>query len=281
MIIPVAIYGLSPDMDPLMALAAQHGLFVLEDDAQCFLGTYKDRIVGSIGHAASFSFQSSKHMTSGEGGMITTNDPELAERIRRFNSLGYAAVGAAAGKGKITRDTIQDPAYERHASVGWNYRLPELCAAVALGQTERLQELVAARVQAARLYAEAARGCAWLAPQAAPAGYGHAYWTYVLKLDNRGAFTWYDFRAKYRELGGDGIYAAWHLTYLEPAFRGKQFQAPGGTMPAGGQTCEPGLCPVAESLQPNLLQFKTNYWEAAAAERQADVLNKTIAYFGR
>ena len=132
-IIPVAIYGLSPDMDPLMALAARHGLFVLEDDAQCFLGTYQGRVVGSLGHAASFSFQSSKHMTSGEGGMITTNDAGLAERIRRFNSLGYAAVGAAAGKGKITRETIQDPAYERHASVGWNYRLPELCAAVALG----------------------------------------------------------------------------------------------------------------------------------------------------
>ena len=117
--------------------------------------------------------------------------------------------------------------------MGWNYRLPELCAAVALAQTERLQELVAARVQAARLYAEAARGCAWLAPQAVPDGYGHAYWTYVLKLENGGAFTWYDFRAKYRELGGDGIYAAWQLTYLEPAFRGRRFTpqaAPGGTV---------------------------------------------------
>ena len=83
-----------------MALAARHGLFVLEDDAQCFLGTYKGRVVGSLGHAASFSFQSSKHMTSGEGGMITTNDAGLAERIRRFNSLGYAAVGAGGRQGQ-------------------------------------------------------------------------------------------------------------------------------------------------------------------------------------
>jgi perosamine synthetase len=282
-IIPVAIYGLSPDMDPLMALAARYDLFVLEDDAQCFLGTYQGRTVGGLGHAASFSFQSSKHMTSGEGGMVTTNDAGLAERIRRFNSLGYAAVGAAAGKGKITREMIQDPAYERHASVGWNYRLPELCAAVALAQTERLQELVAARVRAARLYAEAARGCAWLTPQAVPDGYGHVYWTYVLKLENGGAFTWHDFRAKYRELGGDGIYAAWQLTYLEPAFRGKHFTpkaAPGGAMPAETQAYEQGLCPVAESLQPKLLQFKTNYWDVSAAERQADVLARTISYFG-
>jgi perosamine synthetase len=280
-IIPVAIYGLSPDMDPLMALAAQHGLFVLEDDAQCFLGTYKGRMVGTIGHAASFSFQSSKHMTSGEGGMITTADGELAERIRRFNSLGYAAVGAGAGKGKITRDTIQDPAYERHASVGWNYRLPELCAAVALAQTERLPELVAARVQAARLYAEAARGCTWLAPQAVPDDYGHAYWTFVLKLDPEVDFTWYDFRARFRELGGDGIYAAWQLTYLEPAFRGKDFYPPDGSVPGKRQAYAPGLCPVAESLQPRLLQFKTNYWDATAAERHAEILARTIVYFGR
>jgi perosamine synthetase len=287
-IIPVAIYGLSPDMDSLMALAARHGLFVLEDDAQCFLGTYKDRIVGSLGHAASFSFQSSKHMTSGEGGMVTTDDAGLAERIRRFNSLGYAAVGAAAGEGKITRETIQDPAYERHESVGWNYRLPELCAAVALGQTERLQELVAARVQAARLYAEAALGCTWLVPQAVPAGYGHAYWTYVLKLESGGAITWHDFRAKYRELGGDGIYAAWQLTYLEPAFQDRPLHRPGAVRPATvppshgtTQASGPGLCPVAESLQPRLLQFKTNYWDASGAQRQADVLARTIAYFGR
>jgi len=287
-IIPVAIYGLSPDMDSLMALAARHGLFVLEDDAQCFLGTYKGRIVGSLGHAASFSFQSSKHMTSGEGGMVTTDDAVLAERIRRFNSLGYAAVGAAAGKGKITRETIQDPAYQRHASVGWNYRLPELCAAVALGQTERLQELVAARVQAARLYAEAARGCAWLVPQAVRDGYGHTYWTYVLKLDCGGAFSWYDFRARYRDLGGDGIYAAWQLTYLEPVFQNGSLRRASAARPADAppssgtaQSYGPGLCPVAESLQPRLLQFKTNYWDAFGAERQADVLARTIAHFGR
>lgn len=97
-IIPVSIYGLAPDMDAIMALAAQHNLFVLEDDAECFLGYYKGRIVGSIGHASSFSFQSTKHMTSGEGGMITTDDEGLAERIRRFNSLGYAAVAARQGQ---------------------------------------------------------------------------------------------------------------------------------------------------------------------------------------
>lgn len=272
-IIPVSIYGLSPDMDPIMALAQQHNLFVLEDDAECFLGYYQGKVVGSIGHASSFSFQSSKHITSGEGGMIVTNDEELAGAIRRFGSLGYAAVGAGAGKGKITRQTIQSPDYARHASLGFNYRLPELCAAVALAQMERLDELVAVRLNAAACYAQAVAGCTWLTPQAVPSGYGHSYWTYVLKLEAEHELSWYQFRDRYLELGGDGIYAAWRLTYLEPAFLGQSFA------PDQWQHLQPGLCPVAESLQPQLLQFKTNYYDPARAEHAAEVLAKTIAYF--
>ena len=273
-IIPVAIYGLSPDLDPIMDIAARHNLFVLEDDAECFLGYYKGRIVGSIGHASSFSFQSSKHMTSGEGGMIVTNDPELADGIRRFGSLGYASVGAAAGAGKITKDVIQDPKYERHVSVGWNYRMPELCAAVALGQLERLQELVDMRIQAAGFFAEAVGGCQWLAPQAVPEGYVHSYWTYVLKLDTDGVdFDWYDFRRKYLELGGDGIYGAWQLTHLEPVFKDQSYGAD------QGQAYGPGLCPVAESIQPKLLQLKTNYMDLDVAQAKAEALKRTIQHF--
>ena len=68
-IITVGLFGLSPDMDPIMELAARNDLNVIEDNAECFLGYYKDRLAGTIGHSASFSFQSSKHLTSGEGGI--------------------------------------------------------------------------------------------------------------------------------------------------------------------------------------------------------------------
>ena len=64
---------------------------VIEGNAECFLGTYKGRMVGTLGHCASFSFQSSKHITSGEGGMIITDDLQLAEKIRKVQSLGYVA----------------------------------------------------------------------------------------------------------------------------------------------------------------------------------------------
>ncbi|MEO8027170.1 MAG: DegT/DnrJ/EryC1/StrS family aminotransferase, partial [Bryobacteraceae bacterium] len=271
-ILPVAIYGLAPDMDGLMAIAGRNRLFVLEDDAQCFLGRYKGRMVGSIGDASSFSFQNSKHMTSGEGGMITTNDERLATGIRRFNSLGYAGVGAAPGKGKISRDTIQDPLYQRHASVGYNYRMPELCAAVALAQLERLPELVAQREMCSRIFMEAVARCEWLRPQRIPAGVAHSWWSFVLKLE-RNDITWYDFRDRFRAAGGDGIYGAWQLTYLEPAFLGNRFGD------GQAQIFDRGLCPVAESVQPYLLQFKTNYTDIERAETQARILRQTIASF--
>jgi perosamine synthetase len=261
-IIPVSIYGLAPDMDPLMEICRRQSLFCLEDDAQCFLGYYRGRVVGSIGHASSFSFQSSKHITSGEGGIVTTNDGELADRIRRFNSLGYAAVGGK--KGKITKTDIQDPNYERHASVGYNYRMPELCAAVALAQLERLDELVDARRRAAALFLEAMDACSWLVPQRTPEGSVHSCWTMAARITPDAGISWHAFRDRFREFGGDGIYAAWQLTYLEPAFRAEYKR---------------GLCPVAESIQPFLLQFKTNYWETDKAARQAEILRNTIASF--
>jgi perosamine synthetase len=274
-IIPVSIYGLTADMDPLMELARQHGLFVLEDDAECFLGRYRGRIAGSIAHASSFSFQSSKHISCGEGGMITTNDEQLATAIRRMSSLGYAAVSGGAGKSKISREVIQDPAYLRHSSIGWNYRLSEICSAVLLGQVERLEELVQTRIDSAQVLAEAVKDCDWLTPQAVPPDYGHSYWTFVCRLKDGLPFTWYDLRRKYLELGGDGYYGAWALNYLEPAFRGQRF--------ADFQTqqFELGLCPVAERIQPRLLQFKTNYFTPDRREKAGMALRCAIDHFSR
>lgn len=284
-IIPVAIYGLSPDMDSIMKIAEDHKLTVIEDDAQCFLGYYKNQIVGSIGHMASFSFQSSKHMTSGEGGMIITSDEELANKIRQFGSLGYAMLSAS--KGKIKKNHIQDPQYERHDSIGFNYRLPELCAAVALGQLERLRGLVQKRIKVAELYSKAIKDCTWLKPQKVPEGYVHSYWTYILKLEsNHIDFSWYDFRKKYMEFGGDGIYAAWKLTYLEPVFLKKNFYPKNCPLACphyeGKIKVYPlGLCPNAEKIQPKLFQLKTNYQETKEAERAADALYKTTCYFNK
>jgi perosamine synthetase len=279
-IMPVALYGLMPDMDPLMEIARERNLSVIEDDAECFLGYYKGRVSGSIGHMGSFSFQSSKHLTAGEGGMVVTNDEALALRVRRINSLGYA--GVSTTKAKITRDDIQDPEYARHVAVGFNYRMAELCAAVALAQTERAHELIDRRMYVARALGDVLRRASWLVPQHVPDDCVHSYWTYVVRLADDAPVGWHEFRDAYRSLGGDGIYAAWRLNYLEPLFQTGPLY-PGGQpfgedQRAGGitQTFGRGLCPTAERIQPRLFQFKTNYWSDEALERQLDLLGQVI-----
>jgi len=280
-IIPVALYGLSPEMKEIMKIADSYNLTVIEDAAQCLLGKYENKYVGSIGHMGSFSFQSSKHITSGEGGMVTTNDDDLANKVRRFSSLGYAGIGANVGK--ITKKDIQDPLYERHISLGWNYRMPELCAAVLLGQLENIEYLVQRRIEIAKLFINAVKKCDWLQIQHVPNNCKHSYWSFVALLKHP-EVNWYEFREKYLELGGDGIYAAWQLTYLEPVFRnlvfGKRINLLRKPNYLGEiQSYQKGLCPVAEELQPQILQFKTNYWNLEEGKQKVQALVETIEFF--
>ena len=274
-IITVALYGLSPDMDPILDLARGKGILVIEDNAECFLGKYKGRLVGTLGHAASFSFQSSKHLTSGEGGMVITDDAELADRTRKVQSLGYAGVGAK--KGKISKDDIQDPTYERHVSMGWNYRMPELCAAVALAQVENIDALVQVRMDAARKLDAVVQECEWLVAQYTPDSCVNSYWTYVVQLRHP-EHSWNTVRDAFKARGGHGVYGAWQLTYLEPMFREMSLLGRERFIsPENKALYKRGLCPVAEDLQPKLMQFKTNYWDPADADRQANILAETIA----
>ena len=269
-IIPVAIYGLSPDMDAVMKIAEENNLVVIEDDAQCFLGRYHGRIVGTIGHMASFSFQNSKHIASGEGGMIITSDAEYAEKVRRFTCLGYAAIGKNVGS-RLDKKTLHSPGYKRHSDFGFNYRIPELCAAVALAQLEKLDEFLYWRKKCAAAYDQVVEDCSWLKAQKIPSGYEHAFWTYVVKLDpGTEAGLWERFYDKFVEFGGRGFYGCWSLTYLEPAFQN-----------GSCGNFEPGICPIADKVQPNLMQFKTHFGDEQTINQQAEALQKTINFFDK
>ncbi len=268
-VMTVALYGLSPDYDPILKICKKHNLQLIEDNAECVFGEYKGKYVGEFGHFASFSFQASKHLTAGEGGMLTTNDEELANKARRFSSLGYA--GVSAKQGKITRDDIQDPNYSRHISLGFNYRMSEVQAAVLLGQLERAEELVEQRIKVAQIFDEAVAGVDFLQRQAEPEGYRNTYWSYSLVLKTKDIQNWYIFRKLLRDNGGDGYYSAWKLSYMEPLFQNEV-----QNMPGVWQKYQTGLCPTAEYLQPRMIQMKTNYWDLAEAHTQAEILKKTI-----
>ena len=121
-IIVVHIAGHPCKMDEIMEIAEEHGLYVIEDCAQAHLAEYKGRMVGGIGHIAIFSFQESKNMMAGEGGMITTNDPELAERCVSLREHGR----------------LRDKPWYFHHRLGWNYRMTEMQAAILRVQLKRL-----------------------------------------------------------------------------------------------------------------------------------------------
>lgn len=136
-IIPMHTYGHPVDMDPVMELAGKHGLFVLEDAAEAHGAEYKGRRAGGLGHAASFSFYANKIITTGEGGIITTNDAKLADLTRNLRDHAFSA--------------------ERHfwhKYVGFNYRMTNLQAAVGLAQVEQMGRFIENRRRNAALYTE-------------------------------------------------------------------------------------------------------------------------------
>ncbi|WP_295614195.1 DegT/DnrJ/EryC1/StrS aminotransferase family protein [uncultured Methanobrevibacter sp.] len=270
-IITVSLYGLAPDYDKILSICKKHNLALIEDNAECFLGEYKGKLVGEFGDFASYSFQASKHITTGEGGMLTTNNKDLADKARQFNCLGYA--GVSAEQGKITKNDIQDPQYSRHVSFGFNYRMSELQAACALGQLERAEELVQKRIEVANIFDEAIENQNVLKRQVEPEGYKNSYWAYCLVLDtDNPSKDWYTFRDLFQKNGGDGYYAAWKLSYNEPAYQNVLQHQPGVW-----QKYDENCCPNAEYLQKRMIQMKTNYWDIDEAKEQAEILKKTIS----
>jgi len=282
-IIPVSICGLAPDMDPLLGLAKEHGLTIVEDNAQCFLGYYKGRVVGSMGQFASFSFQASKHMTCGDGGILICDDEELATRARRASVLGYSTLSAKPGDSVISEELRCQPTFARHTHLGYNFRLPEIAAAAALGEFERLEELIEMRKAAAGCMARVVDDCPWLVPQKTPEGYVHSYWVYAVRI-TRDDVDWAELRRKFVELGGDGFYGAYLPLHREPVFANlydavqshpERYPHFAGVLPDYRQVC----CPTWDTIQPRIIQLKTNYFDLAAAERQAEILAETLRRF--
>lgn len=279
-IIAVALYGLPSDLDPIIELAKKHNLVVIEDNAQCVMSQYKGRLTGTIGHMASYSFENTKHISCGEGGMIITNNGKYAEMVRKIGGHGFKNLKAEEGRVRLNQDVFQNPHYKRHDVLGWNYRLPEFNAAVALAQLERVEELIDLRIKSAKYFVDVMKTCDYLIPQYVPEDYTNTYYTLgaVYEGDKSIDVSWEEFRKAYINNGGDGIYGAWSVPYLEPMIAERQF----------AKRCpwiyenikyEKGLCPVAESVQPKIMQFKTNYRDAKLAEIKADVLLKTIKDF--
>ncbi len=250
-ILGVSLHGLPINWD---ILPQSDDWFLIDDCAQA-LGAK------GIGKAdiTCFSFEDKKHITSGsEGGMITTNNPELAMRARKFAGLGYKHMTAEAGRTSLAQSTYQDPSYKRFDTIGLNYRMSQIQAAVGLGQLERLDHIVARR----RACAEIISRPLWGLTEEK-----HSYYTYPYYYNEipegrvaKNGISWKDFYNRFIERGGDGFYAMPQVPYKEPALKDITVH-----------------CPIAEDLQKKLMLFKTNYRDLGEAERQAEILAKLIA----
>ena len=165
-IMVVHIYGLPVDMDEISRLAAKYGLLVIEDAAEMHGQTDRDRPCGSFGDLSTFSFYANKHITTGEGGMLVTDDPEIAERCRSLRNLCFEPQQRFV-----------------HQELGWNLRMSNLHAAVGVAQLERLDEFVARKRAMGRRYTELLADIPGIELPLAQTDYAeNIYWVYGIVL---------------------------------------------------------------------------------------------------
>lgn len=231
-IIPVSLYGHPVDMDPILALAADRGLFVLEDAAQSHGATYRGRRTGGLAHATAFSFYPTKNLGAlGDGGAVTTSDPQLAERLRKLRNYGSARK------------------YE-HELAGVNSRLDELQAAFLRAKLGRLDAANAARRAHGQAYTRALADIPGVVPPATADWAEHVHHLYVVRCADRPAAQ--------AKLAAAEIQTLIHYPvacHRQPAFADLGFR--------------PGQFPLAEQLAAEVLSLPM--WPAmpAGAAQQA------------
>jgi dTDP-4-amino-4,6-dideoxygalactose transaminase len=217
-IIPVHLYGRTADLEPILAIAAGHGLHVIEDAAQAHGARYHGRRIGSHGIAAAFSFYPGKNLGAfGDAGAITTNDDRLAATLREI------------------RDHGQERKYE-HRRLGTNARLDSIQAAVLRIKLAHLERWNEARLQHAALYAQLLQGSEFTTPAPLRSGEGHVYHLYVVRHPNRAAVL--------EALRQAGI--GFGLHYPVPIHRSPAYAALG---------YGPGSFPVAERLADEIVSL--------------------------
>lgn len=289
-IIVISHFGLPVDFDPIMRLANERNLTVIEDNAQCFLSLYKDKLVGTIGHAASYSFQGSKHMTSGgDGGIVITDDEAYGTRIRKAAIHGYRTLTAKPGSTMIPRDERQDWSFQRYDSLGYNFRMSAPQAALGMAQLERLDYLVSARRYICARYEQVINDekCEWLSTPVVPEGLTHSGFIYASKLDEQQlGVSWRDWRKTFIEKGGDGLYGSCLPTHLEPIFQTMSWHGHIERSPhfdprykGNVKGYAAGDYPGVESFWKRLSCFKTCMQSLDAVEQQVDALSAAIRHY--
>jgi perosamine synthetase len=240
-IIAVHLYGHPAKMAELKDIASRHNLFLLEDAAEAHGAMFDGKIIGSIGDAAAFSFYANKIITTGEGGMVVTDNDDLAERAKLFRGQGM----------DMNRRYW-------HPIIGYNYRMMNLPAAIGLAQLEKIDQQIGLRKNIAKLYRERLQEMPGIIFQPEQSWAKHVYWMFSIVLQTE---FWQNRDAVIEILAEQGI-------ETRPLFY------PAHTMPPYIDSVNGETFPVAENLSRNGLSLPT--W-AGLTEDQIDFVCNTLA----
>jgi perosamine synthetase len=240
-IVVVHTYGHPADMDPILALARERGIAVVEDAAEAHGAVYRGRPVGGLGDAAAFSFYGNKIVSTGEGGMVTTRRAELAAAARSLRDMAFS-----------------QERHFWHERLGFNYRMTNLQAAVGVAQTERLAELVERRRRHALMYTERLSGVPGLVLPPERPDVVNVFWMYGLRVQPAFGRSRDELRAFLAERGIEtrGFFVPIHAQPIyRDAFRGQRFPEAealareGLYLPSGALLSEREIDWVAESVR--------------------------------
>ena len=258
-IIVTHAWGLPAELDRIVEIARRHKLLIIEDCAESLFADFKGKVTGSWGDIGCFSFQASKQLSTGDGGMTTANDPELAK-----------VLAAQAGA-----PTFQSVAYD----LDYNYRMNELTAAVALAQLEVMPELIAQLRANAAHYDQAVADCPWIRLQRGPAGANHSFyhWAATFTGDEVG-LSLDEFKKAIEEAKFSSVSVGYTNlpAYKHPLIVNRcahAFDCPENIGHSGKY--DDGTCPVAERVIPRLILGYVVQTEEEA-KRESEKLNGVI-----
>jgi perosamine synthetase len=221
-IVPVDYAGHPSDLDPILELAERHGLVVIEDACHALGAEYRQRRVGSLAHMTCFSFHPVKHLTTGEGGMVTTDNPAFAETLRRFRNHGITSEARQRQRDGQAR-------YEM-VLLGFNYRLTDIASALGLRQLTKLEHNLARRRQIAARYSTAFHPMRGLAPPQVRHDVNPAWHLYPIRLELEGLSADRDRIVGALRAENIGVNVHYVPVHLHPYYR-ERFGYGGGEYP--------------------------------------------------
>ena len=275
-ILVIHLAGNPSDMDAIMGVAKKHGVYIVEDCAQSFLSYYKGQLAGTFGDAGCFSTNDFKHISTGDGGMIVTNDENLYYRAFRFADKNYDRFGHVDIRNEIE-------------SLAPNYRMTELQGAVGIAQLDKLEWICDTRNSYCERITKEISGLPGIYPPKVLEGCKSSYWFYLMRINKEEAG--FDAGAFAEALNAEGIPA--QLGYIPcciyeyPLFKEKSAykgtHAPFDSRYYGREIhYEKGLCPIAEEILATsvMLRVKEHYTEEDVTDI-ITAIKKISAYYAR